>query len=285
MTGTQKCYLYDPRTYVFLHEAEAEVQNGKVNLPAFSTLTPPPDIGDPLPDGLSLFWSKEGQFWETRPDFSRETWYSTETREVVTLLAGEIPNQALVTRSLPEDPRMEWNKDTHTWELPIEILRADKKAEIRKIWFESIGGPYKTGVMGKTVKEGTDEEEEIELITNFVEETRDFLRQKPFSIALEWASSDKVKATKTEIKQLKRGVYVERIMNLLADVPVVVRDYMDRYVTIKLSDLDTVIWAQAEQDQKNLHRKWAIDDLIKRARNKEELMWITWDMDLPEEEA
>ena len=285
MAGTVKCYMYDPRTFVYVGYVDAEVINGQPNMPAFSTTTAPQEKSQYEGQSLAPFWNENTQAWELRQDFYDKTFYDIKTLQPVQLLHGELPDFKKVCNTLPEDPNMVWDSDWVKWVIPLPVAKEYKKKEIKEAWFKSTGGPYKTGVVGKIANADTGKEEEVDLIVNLTESDRELLKQKPFLTAIEWANYDKIKATPAEIKQLKRGVYVERIMDLIADMPIVVRDYLNRYVAIKISDLDDVLWAQVEQDDANLHRKWAIEELIDQCTQEAELNFIHWGMDLPEDEA
>lgn len=281
MAGTVKYYLYDPRTKVFM----GGLVDGVDNKPAFSTLKEPQDEQLYKDQSMAPFWNEDLQEWELKPDYYGQVFYDVNTLEPVTLLHGEEPDYTKVCDKLPEDPNMVWAFESHSWILPLSIIKEYKRKEIKEAWFKSTGGPYKTGVMGKTVNADTGGEEEVELIINLTENDWELLRQKPFITALELSNSDKVKATKAEIKQLKRGVYVERIMDLIADTLIVIRDYINRYVTIKLSDLDDVLWAQVKQDNDNLRRKWALESIVDSCSQASEVCCVNWNMTIPELEV
>lgn len=274
----EPCYVYDPRTKVFLTEAKADIVDGAPNLPAFSTVVPPPEKST-WGDNQSPFWDEESNTWELRADFSNVTFYDAKTKQEVHLLPGEYPDMEKIAPVPPEDRRMVWVPESGRWEYTLEDAKKNKLDEIHKAWTLASYGPCKTKVKGVYI--GLDNTPLEALVSvPYRLEDRELMSKRPLLHALEWSEREDVKATPEEVRMLRNGMMVPRIMDLLADTSVVIKDYNGEYVRVSMADLHEIILTQSVQADKNLKRRWELEDRIVEAKTVDEVKDIDWG-DLP----
>lgn len=119
-------YNYDSVTGMYLgigQACEDPLVPGNFLIPACATTEAPPDAGEHL---CAVY--REGQ-WMLEPDWRGGVWWDTvtgEKREITEL--GQAPGASWTTKERT-DPETEWNGTC--WELPLEVLRRRKIAEIR----------------------------------------------------------------------------------------------------------------------------------------------------------
>lgn len=122
---TKTVYSYDPATGKYTGTTvadESPLEPGVYLLPAHSTETPPPEVGE----HEAALW--DGETWSLVPDWRGETRYRTDTGEAVHITElGPLPEG--VTDVAPPDGDYVW--DGGAWALPLEVARGRKIAEIQ----------------------------------------------------------------------------------------------------------------------------------------------------------
>lgn len=135
-------HSYDGTTKEYLHGSEPAqfdpLQPGNLLVPANATTIEPPTFGE---KEIAVF-DEAAEAWEVKPDYrykihgeiSGVEYYDTLTQEKKTIKEiGVLPDISW-TMDAPTDIEQLWNGEA--WEVPFEILKERKKAEIAAARYE-----------------------------------------------------------------------------------------------------------------------------------------------------
>lgn len=258
----REIYFFDMATKEYLHAGTIEpTSTGGLAIPADATLTPPPDPSE-IPPNTTPIWDHKGHEWQLVPDYRNVPVYSTETKDKIVLKLGEVPDPVTTTLLEPTNPHAEWNAESQTWVLPLDVLKEIKKEEIKRAFLRSEDAPCHTGVVGIAVKKNEIEDtEELEVVVKSNLTSRDHIQLL------------------IDIPPVSKEGSEE------ADNLVVVRDYNNRYVQVTRKQLADILKAQKAAAVGNLYRKWMLQERINDAQTREEVEATTWDMDWSDVDA